>query len=404
VAAKAADELLNISGVDASVVLARDGKGGAFASARSIGEMNMQILMEKLGGGGNRSAAAATFPEEDIPAITERLKAVIDDYIESAEPVGSRALARKHDLGVSPATIRNEMADLEMLGYLQHLHTSSGRVPSSKGYRFYVDGLIPPKPVSDEEKALIDRWYKSRVQRIDQVFEETARLISAITKNVSLVLAPQMTQAQFRCLQFLPLDARRVITVLMTDAGFIENKILEMPDGAEFEDFQRMAAVINENLAGHTLKSIEHHALAQIRDEIRDEGLYDSALAIIQRALDSGKQERLYLGGTTKMLEQPEYHDVEKVKHMLMTLEEEELMKDILRAHIGDGLEVTIGQENEDSHFKDSSIITATYHLDGELLGTIAVLGPTRMEYAKAMSLLEYMNNNLTNVIKRFHW
>ena len=291
-----------------------------------------------------------------------------------------------------------------MLGYLQHLHTSSGRVPSSKGYRFYVDGLIPPKPVSDEEMALIDRWYKSRVQRIDQVFEETARLISAITKNVSLVLAPQMTQAQFRCLQFLPLDARRVITVLMTDAGFIENKILEMPDGAEFEDFQRMAAVINENLAGHTLKSIEHHALAQIRDEIRDEGLYDSALSIIQRALDSGKQERLYLGGTTKMLEQPEYHDVEKVKHMLMTLEEEELMKDILRAHIGDGLEVTIGQENEDSHFKDSSIITATYHLDGELLGTIAVLGPTRMEYAKAMSLLEYMNSNLTQVIKRFHW
>lgn len=126
------------------------------------------------------------------------LKAVIDDYIESAEPVGSRALARKHDLGVSPATIRNEMADLEMLGYLQHLHTSSGRVPSSKGYRFYVDGLIPPKPVSDEEKALIDRWYKSRVQRIDQVFEETARLISAITKNVSLVLAPQESFFPYR--------------------------------------------------------------------------------------------------------------------------------------------------------------------------------------------------------------
>ena len=187
------------------------------------------------------------------------LKAVIDDYIESAEPVGSRALARKHDLGVSPATIRNEMADLEMLGYLQHLHTSSGRVPSSKGYRFYVDGLIPPKPVSDEEKALIDRWYKTRVQRIDQVFEETAKLISAVTKNVSLVLAPQMTQAQFRCLQFLPLDSRRVITVLMTDAGFIENKIMEMPEGAEFEDFQRMAAVINKNLAGHTLQTIEHH-------------------------------------------------------------------------------------------------------------------------------------------------
>ena len=332
------------------------------------------------------------------------LKAVIDDYIESAEPVGSRTLARKYNLGVSPATIRNEMADLEMLGYLEHLHTSSGRVPSSKGYRFYVDGLIPPKPVSDEEKALIDRWYKGRVQRIEEVFQETARIISQVTRNVSLVLAPQMTKAHFHCLQFLPLDDRRVITVLMTDAGFIENKILAMPDGASFEDFQRMAAVINKNLAGHTLRTIEHHSMAEIKDEIQDQQLYEAALGIIHRALDSSKRERLYLGGTTQMLAQPEFHDVEKVKDTLLMLEEEELMKDILHAHMGDGLGVIIGQENEDSHFKDSSLITATYHLDGELLGTIAVLGPTRMEYAKAMSLLEYMNTNLTDVIKRFHW
>ena len=332
------------------------------------------------------------------------LKAIIDDYIESAEPVGSRTLARKYDLGVSPATIRNEMADLEMLGYLRQLHTSSGRVPSSKGYRFYVDGLIPPKPVSDEEKVLIDRWYRTRVKRIDEVFVETAKIISEVTKNVALVLAPQMTHAAFRCLQFLPLDDHRVITVLMTDAGFIENKIVEMPDGATFADFQRMAQVINHNLAGHTLSSIEPPQLKQIEDEIADTPLYESALEIIHRALDSGKRERLYLGGTTQLLAQPEFHDVEKVKETLLVLEEESLMKDVLHAHMGEGLEVTIGQENEDSHFQDSSIITATYHLDGELLGTIAVLGPTRMEYAKAMSLLEYMNTNLTDVIKRFHW
>lgn len=342
---------------------------------------------------------------DELDARKQRvLRAVIDDYIESAEPVGSRTLARKYDLGVSPATIRNEMADLEMLGYLEQLHTSSGRIPSSKGYRFYVDGLIPPKPVSDEEKARIDKWYRARVRRIEEVFQETARIISQVTRNVSLVLAPQMTQAQFRCLQFLPLDDRRVITVLMTDAGFIENKILEMPSGATFEDFQRMAKVINLRLEGHTLRTIEQHSLTEIRDEIRDESLYEAALEIIHRALDSGRRERLYLGGTTQMLEQPEFHDVEKVKNTLLMLEEEELMKDILHAHMGDGLEVTIGQENEDKHFKDSSIITATYHLDGELLGTIAVLGPTRMEYAKAMSLLEYMNQNLTDVIKRFHW
>ena len=332
------------------------------------------------------------------------LKAIIDDYIESAEPVGSRTLARKHDLGVSPATIRNEMADLEMLGYLEHLHTSSGRVPSSKGYRFYVNGLIPPKPVSEEEKKLINDWYRTRVRRIDEVFQETARIISKVTKNVSLVLAPQMTQARFRVLQFLPLDDRRVITVLMTDAGFVENKIVEMPAGATFEDFQRMAEVINKNLAGRSLAAISPEKLLPIRDEIGDEGLYESALEVVNRALESGKQERLYLGGTTQMLTQPEFHDVEKVKHTLMMLEKEELIKDILHAHMGDGLEVTIGQENEDSQMQDSSIITATYHLNGELLGTIAVLGPTRMEYAKAMSLLEYMNDNLTEVIRKYNW
>ena len=332
------------------------------------------------------------------------LKAIIDDYIESAEPVGSRTLARKHDLGVSPATIRNEMADLEMLGYLEHLHTSSGRIPSSKGYRFYVNGLIPPKPVSDEEKKLINDWYQARVRRIDQVFQETARIISQVTKNVSLVLAPQLTQARFRVLQFLPLDDRRVITVLMTDAGFVENKIVEMPDGATFEDFRRMAEVINKNLSGKSLAAISPDKLLPIRDEIGDEGLYESALEVVNRALDSGKQERLYLGGTTQMLTQPEFHDVEKVKQTLMMLEEEELIKDILHAHMGDGLEVTIGKENKDSHMQDSSIITATYHLNGELLGTIAVLGPTRMEYAKAMSLLEYMNDNLTEVIRKYNW
>ena len=133
------------------------------------------------------------------------LQAVVQDYISSAEPVGSRTLARKYDLGVSSATIRNEMADLEMLGYLEHIHTSSGRIPSSKGYRLYVDSLLPVQPMSEEEKAVINTWYQNKVQQVDQVFQETAKLISKMTKNVSMVLAPQISRAAFRCMQFLPL-------------------------------------------------------------------------------------------------------------------------------------------------------------------------------------------------------
>lgn len=332
------------------------------------------------------------------------LQAVIQDYISSAEPVGSRTLARKYDLGVSPATIRNEMADLEMLGYLEHIHTSSGRVPSSKGYRLYVDSLLPVQPMTDAEKAMIDKWYKAKVQQLDQVFQETARLISKLTRNVSLVLAPQISKAAFRCMQFLPLDDHRVIAVLMTDAGFVENRIMEMPAGSSFEDFQRMAKVINGCLAGHTLGAIQNGSLKRIEAEIGDDGLYESAMTLIDKALDSQRRERLYLGGTTEMMEQPEFHNVDKVKELLIMLEKDQLMKDILKAHLGDGLTVTIGQENEYSGIKDCSIITATYHLDGELLGSMAVLGPTRMEYGRTMSLLNYMNNNLTEVIKRLHW
>ena len=296
------------------------------------------------------------------------------------------------------------MADLEMLGYLEHIHTSSGRVPSSKGYRLYVDSLLPVQPMTDAEKVMIDKWYKAKVQQLDQVFQETAKIISKLTRNVSLVLAPQISKAAFRCMQFLPLDDHRVIAVLMTDAGFVENRIMEMPSGSSFEDFQRMAKVINGCLAGHTLGAIQNGSLKQIEAEIGDNGLYESAMTLIDKALNSQRKERLYLGGTTEMMEQPEFHNVDKVKELLIMLEKDQLMKDILKAHLGDGLTVTIGQENEYSGIKDCSIITATYHLDGELLGSMAVLGPTRMEYGRTMSLLNYMNNNLTEVIKRLHW
>ena len=184
--------------------------------------------------------------------MTERqlgiILAVVYEYIKTGEPAGSRTITKKYIRGLSPATVRNEMADLEMLGYLEHPHTSAGRIPSSKGYRFYVDGLQPVAPVTDAEKKKIHDWYHRRVRRLDEVFQETARLIADVTHNVSLVLAPQAAQSTFRMLQFLPLDLSHAIAVLMTDAGFVENRIVEIPDGATFADFQRMAGAVNAPL------------------------------------------------------------------------------------------------------------------------------------------------------------
>lgn len=332
------------------------------------------------------------------------LQAIIDDYISTAEPIGSRTIARKYDLGVGSATIRNEMADLELLGYLEQLHTSSGRIPSAKGYRFYVDTLLSPSPVSDNDIALIKNWYQSKVRRIDEVFQATAKILSRMTRNISLVIAPQFSQCTFKYLQFLPLDAGRVILVIVTDTGFVENKVLDKPEEMSLEDLQRVAMAINCRLSGLSFEDIKTSLLKEIRQDIvsNDTKLFESALEMIRTALSVEKDKRIYLGGTTQMLNQPEFRDVDKVKNLLAMLEEEKLLYDILGSPGNDGVVVSIGHENKYSGIQDCSMIQATYRIDGQVVGTVAVLGPTRMEYGKTMAILEFMHGHLGEVLKKY--
>ncbi|WP_196594263.1 heat-inducible transcriptional repressor HrcA [Pectinatus sottacetonis] len=332
------------------------------------------------------------------------LQAIIDDYISTAEPIGSRTIARKYNLGISPATIRNEMADLEFLGYIEHLHTSSGRIPSSKGYRLYVDDLLTPTMLSDSEMNLIEQWYDTKVQRLDGVFRETAKIISHLTNNISMVITPQLAESVFNYIKFVPLDDEHVIAAIMSDTGYIENKIIKMPLNTSLADFEQMAVVINEYLSGKKIHDISMGALHQMRSQIVDAAAFNKIINILEQILANEKRNRIYTEGTPQLLEQPEFHDINKVKNILMMLEEEPVLRDILYSHTSDntGLTVTIGQENKYNTIKDCSIIRATYHLDGQPLGTIAVLGPTRMEYSKIMALLEFMNENMAQILKRY--
>lgn len=333
------------------------------------------------------------------------LQAIINDYVSTAEPIGSRTIARKYDLGVSPATIRNEMADLELLGYLEQLHTSSGRIPSAKGYRFYVDTLLARPAISDNDISLIAGWYNAKVRRIEEVFQETARIISRMTHNISLVLAPQISQSSFKYLQFLPMDERRVIVVIVTDGGFVENKMIDIPEDTTLEELQRVAEAINRRLSGVSLDSIKSSVLKEIRKAVvPDSNLFDAALAVLNNVLTIDKKERLYLGGTTQLLSQPEFRDVEKMKNILLMLEEEQLLCDLLHTQEEDedGIVVRIGHENTYSGIKDCSMVQAAYRMDGKIVGTIAVLGPTRMEYGKVMALLEFMHSHLGEILKKY--
>ena len=331
------------------------------------------------------------------------LQAIIDDYISTAEPIGSRTIARKYDLGISPATIRNEMADLELLGYLEQPHTSAGRIPAAKGYRFYVDSLMSTPSISDNDVTLITNWYRSRARRIEEVFQETAKIISRMTRNVSLVLAPQYAPAVFKYLQFMPLDNQRVILAIVTDTGYVENKVLPIPEGVRFEDLHRIAERINRRLAGQAFGQIQSSVFKDIHQDFEhDHVIFDTLLEVLRQVVPASKQERIYLGGTSQLLAQPEYRDMKKVKELLTMLEEERLLCDILHTQDTDGVVVTIGGENKYSGIQDCSVVQATYRIDGQVVGTVAVLGPTRMEYGKITAVLDFMHHHFGDILKRY--
>lgn len=338
--------------------------------------------------------------------LTERrqniLRLIIEDYVASAEPVGSRTLVRKNALGLSPATIRNEMADLEVLGYLEQPHASAGRVPSAKGYRLYVDSLLAPEEMSDKDISLIEHWYQSRTQRLDEVFRLTAKILSRITRNLSFVLTQAQQDRIFRYMKFLPLDDKRAILVLVTDNGVVENRVFNLPTGIKWEELEQVAERLSNRLSGVKLTNLDERVLQEVREAmIQNAALYADMVAMLRESQGDTKQERLYLGGTTHLLNQPEFQDLDKARELLSVIEEERLVRDLLKVQDEDGVLVTIGSENKFSGIQDCSMIQATYRLDGKTVGTLAVLGPTRMEYAKIISVVNFLHHYLKGVVEK---
>ena len=319
------------------------------------------------------------------------LQIIIEDYISSAEPVGSRTIARKYDLGLSPATIRNEMSDLELLGYLEQPHTSAGRIPSAQAYRFYVDALIEPGTLTDNDMALIDGWYNERRRNIDDIFQSTAKILSRMTQNVSMVLTNQQTIANFCYLKFLPLDSQHAILCIVADDGSIDTNVVDIPLGMSSEEMDYLAGKMSKLLEDRNLSDISVEILQNVHtDVVEDKLIFSSLLQAVRKMTGRRQEQKVFLGGTKQLLNQPEFRDVERVRNLLGILEEEKVLKDLLQGGEDSGLKVTIGSENKFTGIQDCSMVQATYRLNGQIVGTMAVLGPTRMEYGKVISCLLY--------------
>lgn len=330
------------------------------------------------------------------------LQIIIEDYISSAEPVGSRTIARKYDLGLSPATIRNEMSDLELLGYLEQPHTSAGRIPSAQAYRFYVDALIEPGTLTDNDMALIDGWYNERRRNIDDIFQSTAKILSRMTQNVSMVLTNQQTIANFCYLKFLPLDSQHAILCIVADDGSIDTNVIDIPLGMSSEEMDYLAGKMSKLLEDRNLSDISVEILQTVHtDVVEDKLIFSSLLQAVRKMTGRRQEQKVFLGGTKQLLNQPEFRDVERVRNLLGILEEEKVLKDLLQGGEDSGLKVTIGSENKFTGIQDCSMVQATYSLNGQIVGTMAVLGPTRMEYGKVISVMDYLHKYLKTILDK---
>lgn len=330
------------------------------------------------------------------------LKAIVQDYIATTEPVGSRTISRKFDLGVSPATIRNEMADLEEMGYIEQPHTSAGRIPSDTGYRYYVDYLMEPLSLNSNDKETITKEISGRISEIQEVIEYTSKLISQVTNLTSMVVGPKTKNNVLNKIYFLPYETGKAIMVIVKDDGSVENNIVDIGENTTPEEMQMLANLFNDKMGGTRVQDLKKGLIDQIYNELsRKRRFIDCVLGLMEKTFEEGNEqlsEKVYLGGTLNMLNQPEFRDLNKVKSLFGIFEENKQLKELLNLN-QQGLNITIGAENKNEVLRDCSVISATYHINGKQIGSIGVLGPTRMDYDKAIAIVDYMTKSLTDIL-----
>lgn len=327
------------------------------------------------------------------------LQAIIDDYITTAVPVGSRTISRKSGVGYSPATIRNEMSDLEELGYLDQPHTSAGRVPSYKAYRLYVDQLINVAKLPAEERERMNTYLSNRTDQVETLIRRAAAVISDATRYTSVIVSPQLSTLRIRNLQMVPVSDTLALLVIVTNAGIVKDTVIRVPDGISPDVLYELSRMLTEQLADKPIEAVRQLFAELIKDMGEHRRLLAEAMQVIEDKMSRTDYSDVIIGGGANMLSYPEYQDVGKAQNFLSVLESREKLKQALAT--GNGMEVTIkiGPENDVPELSDCSILTATYQAGGQSKGTLGIIGPTRMNYSRAISVLRYMGMALSELL-----
>ncbi|RDU35433.1 heat-inducible transcriptional repressor HrcA [Neobacillus piezotolerans] len=339
--------------------------------------------------------------------LTERqlliLQVIIDEFIRSAQPVGSRSLSKKGEISFSSATIRNEMADLEELGFIEKTHTSSGRVPSERGYRYYVDHLLSPQAITEKDLSMIRSIFAERIFEMEKIIQRSAMILSEMTSYTSIMLGPAVEENKLKKIQIVPLNKETAIAIIVTDTGHVENKMVHLPPSVDASELEKMVNILNERLSGVPLPEIRDKLYKEVAVLLRQHiSNYDSMLLMITDTFDMPVSEKLFFGGKANILSQPEFNDIAKIRTLMTMIEQEQPVYELIKKSPA-GITIRIGRENDNTAMENCSLITATYAMGDEKLGNIAILGPTRMEYSRVVSLLKIMSRDLSAALTRLY-
>ncbi|MDR1619150.1 MAG: heat-inducible transcriptional repressor HrcA [Clostridiales bacterium] len=327
------------------------------------------------------------------------LQAIIDDYILTAAPVGSRTISKRADFNISSATIRNEMSDLEEMGYLEQPHTSAGRVPSNKAYRLYVNRIMQRAQLNDEERKIIRSYFFQRIDQVEGLVRQTATALSDITKYTAMVLPPQLNTVRIRHVQIVQINHERALLVLVTDTGMLRDVMLRLPEGMSGRDVERFSNRLNFILKDMRLDQLAIDEVQLLSEEMNEQRqFFQTVLDSLEQQMRSNAQ-KVELSGATNILFYPEYNNMEKAKSFLAALNTEGTLYQMLKRASKLEFSISIGDENEAPELSDCSIVTATYRMGSEPMGSFGVIGPTRMHYNRMLSILEYMRLSLSEAL-----
>ena len=322
------------------------------------------------------------------------LQAIIEEYVNTAEPVSSNALITKYDLNCSSATIRNEMADLEKQGYLDKVHTSSGRIPSAKGYRLYVDELMQDDRISLEEIKYISDKLETKVHEIEDLTKITATTISEITHYTTVTIGPKATEQIIQEIKFVLLSNRMILAIIITETGMVKETIIKFDEDVTEKQVETLNYIFNNKLKGEPIEKIDKPLEEFLAEEMTD------SVKVIKPILKQIKKvlfedEKIYLEGAKRELDLPEFNSLEVAKNFMNILDTKELMTDMLNSGFAEDINIYIGEENEKEELKDFSVVTFKHKVGNKDMGTIGIIGPKRMDYAKVISVMKYISKKL---------